>query len=65
MVIMGTHGHGKLGQALIGSVASEVIRKCAVPVMVVRLPENGQPRTALNRQPASGDDNQDDAKRAA
>ncbi len=37
---MGTHGHGKIGQSIIGSVAGEVIRRCSRPVMVVRLPEH-------------------------
>ncbi len=37
---MGTHGHGKFEEAIIGSVASEVIRASAVPALVVRLPEN-------------------------
>jgi hypothetical protein len=41
LVIMGTHGHGKLGQSIIGSVAGDVIRRCSRPVMVVRLPEHG------------------------
>ena len=40
LVIMGTHGHGKFEEAIIGSVASEVIRTSSVPVLVVRLPEN-------------------------
>ncbi|MGD8367414.1 MAG: universal stress protein [Desulfobacterales bacterium] len=40
LVIMGTHGHGKLQEAIVGSVAREVIRKSPVPVMVVRLPED-------------------------
>ena len=40
LIIMGTHGHGKLGQSIIGSVAGEVIRRCSRPVMVVRLPEH-------------------------
>jgi arsenite transporter len=39
LIIMGTHGHGKIGQSIIGSVAGEVIRRCSRPVMVVRLPE--------------------------
>ena len=39
LIIMGTHGHGKLGQSVIGSVAGEIIRRCSRPVMVVRLPE--------------------------
>jgi len=38
LVIMGTHGHGKLEGMMIGSVASGVIRRCAKPVLVVRLP---------------------------
>ena len=41
LVIMGTHGHGKLEKAIIGSVASEVVRTCPNPVMVVRLPGVG------------------------
>jgi len=40
LVIMGTHGHGKFGEAIIGSVASEVIRTSVVPVLVIRLPKN-------------------------
>ena len=39
LVIMGTHGHGKLEGAVLGSVAAGVIRRCPVPVTVVRLPE--------------------------
>jgi len=38
LIVMGTHGHGKIGQTLIGSVASDIIRHCEKPVMVVRLP---------------------------
>ena len=37
---MGTHGHEKWGQSIIGSVAGEVIRRCSRPVIVVRLPEH-------------------------
>ncbi len=39
LVIMGTHGHGKLEETIVGSVAGGVIRKCKKPVLVVRLPE--------------------------
>lgn len=39
LVIIGTHGHGKFKEAIVGSVAGEVIRKSSTPVMVVRLPE--------------------------
>jgi ACR3 family arsenite efflux pump ArsB/nucleotide-binding universal stress UspA family protein len=38
LIIMGTHGHGKLEEKIVGSIASEVIRKSDIPVLVVRLP---------------------------
>ncbi|QTA90717.1 universal stress protein [Desulfonema magnum] len=38
LVIMGTHGHGKLEGAIMGSVAGGVISRCSKPVLVVRLP---------------------------
>ncbi len=38
LVIMGTHGHGKLEDAIVGSVAGGVISRCSKPVLVVRLP---------------------------
>jgi arsenite transporter len=41
LIVMGTHGHGKFEETIIGSVATEVIRRCTKPVMVVRLPQNG------------------------
>jgi ACR3 family arsenite efflux pump ArsB/nucleotide-binding universal stress UspA family protein len=37
LIIMGTHGHGKLEESMIGSIASDVIRQSTVPVLVVRL----------------------------
>lgn len=40
LVIMGTHGHGKFEETLVGSVARDVIRACGAPVMVVRLPKD-------------------------
>ena len=39
MVVMGAHGHGVLSDAIMGSVSRRVIRRCKVPVLVVRLPE--------------------------
>jgi nucleotide-binding universal stress UspA family protein len=36
LVIMGTHGRTGLTRAVAGSNAEEVVRKCAVPVLVVR-----------------------------
>jgi nucleotide-binding universal stress UspA family protein len=38
MVIMGTHGHGKLSDVMIGSISSGVIKHCTKPVLVVQLP---------------------------
>ena len=39
LIILGTHGHGKLAESVIGSVASDVIRQSRRPVMVIRLPD--------------------------
>ena len=36
MVIMGSHGHGALGNLVMGSVATRVLAGCKVPVLVVR-----------------------------
>ena len=36
LVVMGTHGRGAIGKALLGSVADNVIRQAECPVMVVR-----------------------------
>ncbi|MCE2879804.1 MAG: universal stress protein [Comamonadaceae bacterium] len=36
MVVMGTHGHGLLGRAMMGSVAQRVVTDSPVPVLLVR-----------------------------
>ncbi len=36
MIVMGTHGHGILGRALLGSVAQKVVTGAEVPVMLVK-----------------------------
>ena len=36
MVVMGTHGLGLVGRALMGSVAQRVITNCDVPVLLVK-----------------------------
>lgn len=36
LVIMGSHGHGALGNLVMGSVATQVLAKCGVPVLLVR-----------------------------
>jgi nucleotide-binding universal stress UspA family protein len=39
LIVMGTHGHGILEEAIIGSTARRVVRRSKKPVLVVRLPE--------------------------
>ncbi len=36
MIVMGTHGHGLLGTAVMGSVAQKVVSESSVPVMLVK-----------------------------
>lgn len=36
MLVMGTHGHGLLGRALMGSIAQRVIAECDIPVLLVK-----------------------------
>jgi nucleotide-binding universal stress UspA family protein len=36
MVVMGSHGHGALGNLVMGSVATQVLANCRVPLLLVR-----------------------------
>lgn len=36
LVMMGSHGHGALGNLVMGSVATQVLAHCKVPVLLVR-----------------------------
>ena len=36
LIIMGTHGHGALGRLVMGSVSTQVLANCQVPVLLVR-----------------------------
>jgi nucleotide-binding universal stress UspA family protein len=36
MVIMGSHGHGALARLVTGSVTTEVLARCGVPVLLIR-----------------------------
>lgn len=36
MIVMGTHGHGVVGRALMGSVAQKVLTQAQVPVLLVK-----------------------------
>lgn len=49
LVVMGSHGHGALGQLFLGSVTTRVAATCAVPLLIVRKP----PGTSVRSQPAS------------
>lgn len=39
LIVMGSHGHGIIEEALIGSTARKVLRRSKKPVLVVRLPD--------------------------
>ena len=36
LIVMGTHGHGLLARAVMGSVAQRVVAQCDVPVLLVK-----------------------------
>ena len=36
LMVMGSHGHGSLGNLVMGSVATQVLARCDVPVLLVR-----------------------------
>jgi nucleotide-binding universal stress UspA family protein len=36
LIVMGTHGHSSLGNVILGSVASGVLARCKVPVLLIR-----------------------------
>lgn len=36
LVLMGSHGHSALGNLVLGSVATQVLARCQVPVLLVR-----------------------------
>jgi nucleotide-binding universal stress UspA family protein len=36
LIVMGTHGHSALGNVVLGSVASGVLARCKVPVLLIR-----------------------------
>jgi nucleotide-binding universal stress UspA family protein len=39
LIVMGSHGHGNLADAMLGSTARRVLRRSRKPVLVIRLPE--------------------------
>ena len=46
VIVLGSHGHGRLHALLVGSVAAAVLRAAKVPVLVVPHPEARTPRLA-------------------
>ena len=36
LVVMGSHGHGRLANLVLGSTASKVVAHCGVPVLLIR-----------------------------
>ena len=39
MIVMGTHQHSVIGETLLGTTAQKVLHGCALPVLLVRIPE--------------------------
>ena len=40
MIVMGTHGHGIIGEVVMGSTAKKVLRRTNKPVLVIKLPKD-------------------------
>jgi nucleotide-binding universal stress UspA family protein len=49
LIVMGTHGRGFIGHAVLGSVAEDVVRHAPCPVLTVRAPR-AQPPMATERR---------------
>jgi nucleotide-binding universal stress UspA family protein len=48
LIVMGSHGHGALGQLFLGSVTTRVAATCSVPLLIVRRSQ----RRVLRSEPA-------------
>jgi nucleotide-binding universal stress UspA family protein len=45
LLVMGSHGRGFMADALMGNTARRVVRRCKIPVTVLRLPEEKRSET--------------------
>jgi nucleotide-binding universal stress UspA family protein len=41
LIVMGYHVRGKLEEAILGSTPRRLLRRCSIPIMLVRLPADG------------------------
>lgn len=53
LLVMGSHGHGRLYDALVGSVSAGVIRAGRLPVLLVPRPRGSAPEEGTGSLPAS------------
>jgi nucleotide-binding universal stress UspA family protein len=52
LLVLGSHGHGRVFHAVLGSVADECIRAATCPVLIVPVPHAERVPTAATMQPA-------------
>lgn len=52
LLVLGSHGHGRMYHAILGSVAEECVRAGACPVVIVPLPHPERPSRPAEVQPA-------------
>ena len=56
MIIMGTHGRNRFARLFTGCVSTEVTRRSSIPVITIKVPENGLENSELAHQPGIGGD---------
>lgn len=44
LIVMGSHGHGAIGQLFLGSVTTRVAATCSVPLLIIRKPPGAKSR---------------------
>jgi len=47
MIVMGTHHHSVIGEALLGTTAQKVLHSCNLPVLLIRIPEPAENGSGL------------------